>query len=333
MKSKKSIVNEIFEKLSKEMNFQILFEPFKYVGQITFDNGNKIYFKSSCLDINNYGSSVIANDKDYANFFMQLLGYSIIKGEKFYSDKWANSIKSNETKEKALIYAKEVGYPLIVKPNSGSQGKAVARVDNEQQLIEALHNAFEIDKIVLVQELIYGKDYRVVVMEDKIIAAYERIPLNVTGDGLHTIKELIQIKQEQFKKEGKDIFIKLDDIRIINTLKLQNYTFNSVVSKNTNVRLLINANLSSGGDAIDVSDQISPSIAKMCIQLTKDMGLSLCGVDLMIDYDISKELTKYFILEINSAPGLDNYAMLGYEQKKKVENLYRLILNKLKNKF
>ena len=87
--------------------------------------------------------------------------------------------------------------------------------------------------------------------------------------------------------------------------------------------MLPNANLSTGGTSVDVTDFIHPFYNKLAICLTKDMGLRLCGVDLMIvDGDITKPSKQWYIIEINSAPGLDHYASIGKKQTKIVEDLY-----------
>ncbi|KKW44085.1 MAG: cyanophycin synthetase [Parcubacteria group bacterium GW2011_GWA2_56_21] len=95
------------------------------------------------------------------------------------------------------------------------------------------------------------------------------------------------------------------------------------------VFLLDNANLSSGGDAVDVTDDIHPAFKKLAVKLTKDMGLRLCGVDLMVAGAICDAPGRYWILEINAAPGLDHYVKTGKAQQKIVENLYLKVLKSL----
>ena len=95
------------------------------------------------------------------------------------------------------------------------------------------------------------------------------------------------------------------------------------------IYLLDNANLSSGGDALDVTRPIHTEFKKLAIKLTKDMGLRLCGVDLMVAGDIRKPPKKYWVLEVNAAPGLDHYVKQGRAQQKIVENLYLKVLKSL----
>jgi len=84
--------------------------------------------------------------------------------------------------------------------------------------------------------------------------------------------------------------------------------------------------LSTGGDSVDVTTTVHPEFKKLAVKLTKDMGLRLCGVDLMISGDISEKPDKFWVLEINSAPGLDHYVKIGTAREKIVENLYLEVL-------
>lgn len=136
----------------------------------------------------------------------------------------------------------------------------------------------------------------------------------------------MKIKQQNFVASSRDTRINKDDPRIALKLKHQGFTFRSVLQKGQEVFLLDNANLSTGGDSLDVTNEIHPEFAKIAIRLTKDMGLRLCGVDFMIEGDIKEKPEKYYILEINSAPGLDHYAKIGRAQEKIVEDLYLKVL-------
>ena len=301
------------------------------VGQIIFKNGRKSYFRYSSLNLNSLGSSEVAKDKDYANFFMKSMGYPTIPGSRtFFSDRWAKAIGSPRRNiDAAYKYAKRLGFPVIVKPNSGSQGLGVSLVRNKEEFYRAMRFVFERDRVGLVQRVVSGKDYRLVVLDKRVISAYERVPLNIIGNGKSTIFELLKKKQKDFVSSSRDTQIKTNDPRIAEKLKHQNLTLKSVPRKGDRIYLLDNANLSTGGDSIDVTANVHPDFYRLAVQLTKDMDLRLCGVDLMIDGDISGKPGKYWILEINSAPGLDHYAKSGKAQEKIVENLYLEVLKSM----
>jgi D-alanine-D-alanine ligase-like ATP-grasp enzyme len=186
--------------------------------------------------------------------------------------------------------------------------------------------AFRRDRVALVQSPVSGKDYRIVVLDERVISAYERTPLNIVGDGESSIRRLLTQKQVGFMKSGRDTIIRAEDERIAENLKRQKLTMRSVIPKGERIYLLDNANLSTGGDALDVTNDIHPKFRDIAVNLTRDMGLRLCGVDLMIDGDISKAPGRYWVIEINAAPGLDHYIKTGKTQKKIVEDMYLEVL-------
>ena len=215
----------------------------------------------------------------------------------------------------------------MAKPNGGSQGKGVYLAHTELQLRYALRSIFKIDRVALVQRFVRGSDYRLVVLDKKVISAYRRIPLNVTGDGKSSILQLLDRKQREFVSGGRDTHLHPEDPRITLKLRKDGLTLHSILPKGKQVFLLDNANLSSGGDAEDITDSLHQDFKRIAIRLAKDMGLRLCGVDMMIDGDIQKAPKKYWIIEINSAPGLDHYATTGRAQQRMVEDLYLEVLN------
>src|SRR3989344_224204 len=222
-----------------------------------------------------------------------------------------------------------VGSSVIVKPNEGSHGTGVFLVRTKREFMRAMQFIFKHDRVALVQRVVRGRDYRIVVLNSKVISAYERIPLSVVGDGSSSIQELLKKKQKRFRGGGRDTRIRLDDIRIAHKIGLQKLALRSVPERGKRIYLLDNANLSSGGDAVDVTKPIHPEFKKMAIKLTRDMGLRLSGVDIMVAGDIRNAPKKYWVLEINAAPGLDHYVKTGLAQQKIVENLYLKVLRSL----
>lgn len=329
-KTNKPILSQIFQKVAPRIGATIIMEPeWGVVGQIIFKNGRKRYFRFTSLDINTLGASEVAKDKDFANFFMRKMGYPTISGKTFFLQEWAETNNSERDINAAYLYAKEIGLPVIVKPNSGSQGACVSLVYNKREFYRAIRAVFKRDRVALVQQQVKGKDYRFVVLDNQVISAYQRISLNVIGDGFSTIFDLLREKQNHFINLDRDTKIKLDDPRIIEKLKRRGLSLESVIDKGERVYLLDNANLSTGGDAVDVTKTAHSDFKRIAVRLTRDMGLRLCGVDFMINGDVAKKPAVYWILEINSAPGLDHYAQTGSVQKKIVEDLYLKVLKSM----
>jgi D-alanine-D-alanine ligase-like ATP-grasp enzyme len=257
------------------------------------------------------------------------MGYSTIPGETFFSREHCRKIGSKKDIDAAYRYAVKLGFPVMVKPNSGSQGVGVAKVYTRRDFYRAMRFIFARDRVALVQVPVLGKEYRIVVLDEKVISAYQRIPLNIVGDGRSTVRQLLAKKQKQFVSTERDTIIRAEDDRIAENLVRAGFTMRSVLPVGQQVYLLDNANLSTGGDAVDVTKAIHPDFKKIAVNLTKDMGLRICGVDIMVSGDIAERASKYWILEINAAPGLDHYVKTGTAQRKIVEDMYREVLKAL----
>jgi D-alanine-D-alanine ligase-like ATP-grasp enzyme len=331
-KKESLVLGALLQKIAPSIGASVLLEPhWGIVGQVTFKSGRKSYFRYNTLDLNPVGSSDVAKDKDYANFFMEKMGYPTVpKSKTFFSESWARAINAEKRSiDDAYLYAHAIGFPVVVKPNSGSCGNNVAFVYTKREFYTALRRIFKRDRVALVQHPVKGKDYRLVVLDAEVISAYERQPLGVLGNGRQTIAQLLASKQDEFKRHNRDTQISSDDPRILLKLARRGMTLDSVPKNGEHITLLDNANLSTGGDSVDVTGKVHQHFEKLAVQLTKDMGLRLCGVDLMIDGDIHDGSSPYVILEINAAPGLDHYARSGAQQKKIVEALYLKVLHHL----
>ncbi len=329
-------LTRLIQKLAPKVGARVVVEPeWGHNAQIIYPNGVVRSVRLYSLDLNHIASADIAKDKDFAKFFIKKLGYPVAEGKTIFKDSWAKAIKSNRTISYGVSYAKKLGYPLIVKPNSKSQGAGVILVWNQNELKHALREVFEDERIGIIERYLPGKDYRVVVLGNDVISAYERIALSVTGDGKHPILALLKQKQKAWVKLGRDTQINFQDKRFSTKLRRLGHAFNTILKKDEKVYLLDNANLSTGGDSLDVTEKINPGFKKIAVDVTKKMGLRIAGVDIMvISGDITKAPTKnnYYIIEINAAPGLDHYVTTGPAQKKIVEDMYLKVLKALGKK-
>jgi D-alanine-D-alanine ligase-like ATP-grasp enzyme len=327
------LTSQILLKLAARAGVEVELEPnFGRAGVIRLGDGRYSYFLNGALDLNPVGSSDIAIAKDWAAHFMQRLGYPVIEGEPFYSRGFCESLGSDRDIAAAWAYAQRLGMPVVVKPNSRSQGRGVCKVHNHREFMRAAKAAFHRDRVVLVQRFVRGHDFRIVVLDGEVISAYERLPLTVTGDGVSTIRRLVELKQRHFVATGRDTEIDLEDMRIPMHLARRRLTLDSVLERGTSTTLLDNANLSTGGDAVDVTDALHAGYRALAAQLTRDMGLRFCGVDIMVDGDIRDAplAGRHWIIEINAAPGLDHYAASGPRQEAIVDALYLKVVEALK---
>ncbi|MBI5848519.1 MAG: cyanophycin synthetase [Nitrospirae bacterium] len=213
-----------------------------------------------------------------------------------------------KNEEEAVAAWQRLGEPVVVKPLNGSQGQGVSlNLNSEEEIRRAFKFAHELAPNVLIEELYRGKNYRVLVVNGKMIAASERLPTMVVGDGVHTIAELVDMVNQD-PRRGEEhtkplTRIVLDKI-VMERLTKYGMTPEQIPAKDEQVILRESANLSTGGTAIDVTDRVHPETIKICERAARIMGLDLCGVDLVAD-DISQLLESHNgILELNASPGL-----------------------------
>ena len=198
--------------------------------------------------------------------------------------------------------------PYVVKPYDGNQGKGVVlNLVCPVELEAAFQYAKRYSSTVLVEEMCVGEDYRVLVVGGKFLAAALRKPPSIKGDGISTVKTLIeQINTDPNRGDGHESLLTkvcVDD-PLISYIGQQNCHLDTVLEKDRSVVLRGNANLSSGGIAIDVTKSIHPEIQSLCERAARLVNLDICGIDL-VHHDISRpqdDQTK--IIEINAAPGL-----------------------------
>jgi len=192
---------------------------------------------------------------------------------------------------------KDIGFPMIVKPISGSLGRGISpRIDKPSELDQALkknnHN-------MLVEQFVQGKDYRILCLAGKVRAVAEREPASVTGDGKQTVEQLLKTENEKRINYQIKPYYGSDKL-----LQDQELDWQAVPIKDQQVFLRYNANLSTGGRAIDRTDAIHPQVQAKVEELVKEVNCQVAGVDLITE-DISKPLTESSaFIEINSSPGL-----------------------------
>jgi len=319
----------LMAEVAPEIGASVWLEPeYGFVGEITFANWKRHLFRNTNFNVNPLGSVEIVRDKGYCSTFLRRYWYQVAEGKTFFRDDLNDHIAVKRWMKEGWEYAKSLWLPVIVKPNNLSQGSWVQRVDSEEEYYIASNAIFDKTNVMIIERLHQGQDYRVVVFNDDIISAYTRIPLQVVGNGILTIRQLLTLKQEKFIQDGRDTIIDFEDPRITRKLEKQGLTFDSVLSDWQEVYLLDNANLSTGGESVDVTESIHPDFAMLAKKITKDMWLRLCGVDFMTR-DITKPLsenTDYIVIELNWAPGLDNYMSSWNQQRDNVKAMYKKIL-------
>lgn len=213
------------------------------------------------------------------------------------------------TAEQAIEAINIFGRPVVIKPLRGNQGKGVTLAITDAAKAErAFQFASEYDDEVLVEEHIVGRQYRLCVVNGKMVAAAERIPAYVAGDGQHTVTELVDaVNSSPLRGEGHEkplTRIKIDAVAVI-VLAKQGFTSESVPTKGQIVYIRETSNLSTGGTAVDVTDSVHPLNVVLAERAANLIGLDVAGVDIVAQ-DITQPILPGTgaVIEINAAPGI-----------------------------
>ena len=225
--------------------------------------------------------------------------------------------------EDAWAAACEIGLPVVVKPRDGNQGKGVTvNIETREHLLVAYAAAYEISSDVMVERYIPGHDFRLLVVGDKLVAAARRDPPHVIGDGVQTIRQLVdEVNADPRRGDGHATPLtkmRFDDIALAR-LAVQGYDAQSIPPKGKRVVLRNNANLSTGGTATDVTDEVHPEVAARAIEAAQTIGLDICGVDIVCE-TVLRPLEEQGggIVEVNAAPGLRMHLAPSYGQGRAV---------------
>ncbi len=239
----------------------------------------------------------IAKDKDLTKMLLEAAGVPVPTGR---------PVTDAET---GWQVAETIGLPVVVKPRDGNQGKGVTvNIASREQFMSAFIAAQEYSTEVLVERFIPGHDHRLLVVGKSLVAAARREPPHVIGDGVHSVRELVeQVNSDPRRGEGHATLltkIRFDDIALTQ-LAAQGLTADAVPAKGVRVLLRNNANLSTGGTATDVTDEVHPEVAARAVEAAQMVGLDICGVDVVCE-TVMKPLEEQGggIVEANAAPGL-----------------------------
>ena len=263
------------------------------------DNNNSFNFNSAAPSKMTNAARKICRNKDLTKEVFNEKGVPQAEGKGF-------SQKDNI--DDMLEFAKKIGFPVVLKPNNGEGGKGVVtNIENSSDLrneIKILIENSSSDTKIIIEKFYTGNDYRVYVIEDKVIAGAIRLPANVLGTGQHSIKQLIDIKnKERAKNKGPSNKKKINiDQELLSVLKNKGITLDTILPEGELLYLKIKCNVSSGGESVDITDELTEEEKKIAISAVKAIdGLHMAAVDLLID----KDKKTAIVIELNTKPGLD----------------------------
>ena len=279
-----------FDILDRDENFVRLKrdENIQYVRQAT---------KTS---LDNYASILAMENKVLTKQILDEHGIRVPKGLN-YTDSTMAKADFQYFKDKAVV----------IKPKSTNFGLGITIIKNNDDVHifeRAIDIAFDADQSILIEEFIDGKEFRIFVMNDEVVGILHRVPANVTGNGSHTIRELV-VEKNKDPLRGKGYHTPLEKIQLgeaeLMFLKAQNKDFDTIPLENETVFLRENSNISTGGDSIDFTDDIPESYKKIAVKAAQALDVKITGLDMIIpDYTQEAGDDNYAIIELNFNPAI-----------------------------
>ena len=238
----------------------------------------------------------LASDKEETNKILGSLGLPVPRQELVQSEGAARRA------------ARKIGFPVVTKPYNGNHGRGISiRLTNDEEVVEGFLKAKEISRSVIVETYCEGDDHRLLVVNGELVAATRRTPGHVVGDGTHTIRELVEIvNQDPRRGVGHEkVLTRIElDAQAEMMMARVDVTADTVPEAGRIIYLRSTANLSTGGTATDVTDIIHPDNREMAVRAIKAIGLDVGGVDfLSTNIAESYKIIGGGICEVNAAPG------------------------------
>ena len=257
---------------------------------------NQVRFRATMTDKTSSIAVDLAGNKDETKRILTEQAIPVAKG---------STISSQEELDEAL---EKIGFPLVFKPLNGNHGKgATINVKTRDEAIGAFAHAQKYSHRVIVERFITGHDFRVLVIDNRMVAAAQRVPAHIIGDGKNSVQYLIDAENSD-PRRGYGHENVLTEITIdrdtMDLLEKLDYTLDSIPKEKEIVYLKSTANLSTGGTSIDVTDLVHPHNVFMCERIARVIGLDICGIDIMAQ-NLTELLTDNggVVLEVNAAPG------------------------------
>lgn len=307
----------IAEILRRGLPFEIIDEENNLIA-VRYREQEYIIHEGTISDANSLIAYWISNDKWMTKQFLKRAGLSYAQGLLLGNDYTPAKLG-------------EVGFPMVVKPATTDHGIAVStNLQTPEELTAAIETAFAYAPKVIVEEYFPGREFRFLVIDFQVRAIAYRVPANVTGDGKHTIGQLIEKKNEGRGTDYRHPLLKITvDAEVIRHLNAQSMSVQSVPETGEKVFLRRNSNLSTGGDSIDVTDDMPGFYNDVAVRAARSAGLKIAGVDIIIrDIEGIPGPDKYIVVELN-APAM--LSMHDFPYIGKNRHVERYVLDSILN--
>ena len=290
----------LFDAIQKGLKIEILDERDQFIS-LQFGEHLEYVKNGNMTSHDSYISPLIMENKVVTKKVLAKAGFNV-----------PQSIEFTDVKSAVENFPLFENRAVVIKPKSTNFGLGISifqqGVTDRDDFAKAVEIAFREDKEIMVEDYLLGTEYRFFVLGDQTLAVLLRVPANVIGDGVHTVAELVAAKNDHpLRGDGSRTPLKkiaLGDIEQLQ-LKEQGLTVDSIPAKDQLVQLRANSNISTGGDSIDMTDEMHASYKEIAVGISKAMGAAVCGVDLIIP-DLKQpaepSLRSWGVIEANFNP-------------------------------
>lgn len=290
----------LFDAIQKGLKIEILDERDQFIS-LQFGDHLEYVKNGNMTSHDSYISPLIMENKVVTKKVLAKAGFNV-----------PQSIEFTDVKSAVENFPLFENRAVVIKPKSTNFGLGISifqqGLTDRDDFAKAVEIAFREDKEIMVEDYLLGTEYRFFVLGDQTLAVLLRVPANVIGDGVHTVAELVVAKNAHpLRGDGSRTPLKkiaLGDIEQLQ-LKEQGLTVDSIPAKDQLVQLRANSNISTGGDSIDMTDEMHASYKEIAVGISKAMGAAVCGVDLIIP-DLKKpaepSLRSWGVIEANFNP-------------------------------
>ena len=290
----------LFDAIQKGLKIEILDERDQFLS-LQFGDHLEYVKNGNMTSHDSYISPLIMENKVVTKKVLAKAGFNV-----------PQSIEFTDVKSAVENFPLFENRAVVIKPKSTNFGLGISifqqGVTDRDDFAKAVEIAFREDKEIMVEDYLLGTEYRFFVLGDQTLAVLLRVPANVIGDGVHTVAELVAAKNDHpLRGDGSRTPLKkiaLGDIEQLQ-LKEQGLTVDSIPAKDQLVQLRANSNISTGGDSIDMTDEMHATYKEIAVGISKAMGAAVCGVDLIIP-DLKQpaepSLHSWGVIEANFNP-------------------------------
>ncbi|GAB2022590.1 hypothetical protein RyT2_16640 [Pseudolactococcus yaeyamensis] len=312
-----STQNLIADAIKYGIQFQVLDEV-EQILKLTYGSHTEYIKEGNITHFDSALSHALMENKIVTKAILNTAGIQVPSGFEFHD--------LND----ALRHFDQLPSAFVVKPKSTNYGIGISifkETTTQADYEEAVKIAFENDDAIIVETYVHGTEFRFYVQNGEVLAVLERFPANVVGDGVHSIQQLVAIKNTDIRRGEHHRTplekIKLGDVERL-TLSLQGFDVQSVPKAQERVFLRENSNVSTGGDSIDRTEQVSDYYKAIAVKVAHALDVTITGVDIIIP-DASQK-GPYFVIEANQNPMMQMHLFPAIGKSRRVtESLIKLL--------